>query len=62
MMGAFIATCLLQYLGVNYWFALIIVPILVGATGIGIERLFLKRLHGLDHLYGLILTFGLHSS
>src|ERR1700691_5961487 len=59
MMGAFIAYMLLQYLGVNYWFALIIVPILVGATGIVIERLLLKRLHGLDHLYGLILTFGL---
>src|SRR6202451_3078453 len=59
MMGAFIAYMLLQYLGVNYWFALIIVPILVGATGIVIERLFLQRLQGLDHLYGLILTFGL---
>jgi branched-chain amino acid transport system permease protein len=44
---------------VNYWFALIIVPIVVGATGIVIERLLLKRLQGLDHLYGLILTFGL---
>jgi branched-chain amino acid transport system permease protein len=50
---------LLQYLGLNYWVALIVVPILVGATGIVIERLFLKRLQQLDHLYGLILTFGL---
>jgi branched-chain amino acid transport system permease protein len=59
MMGAFMAYMLLQYLGVNYWVALIVVPILVGATGIVIERLFLQRLQGLDHLYGLILTFGL---
>jgi branched-chain amino acid transport system permease protein len=59
MMGAFIAYMLLQYLGLNYWAALIIVPIVVGATGIVIERLFLQRLQGLDHLYGLILTFGL---
>jgi branched-chain amino acid transport system permease protein len=59
MMGAFIAYMLLQYLGLNYWAALIIVPIVVGATGIVIERLFLRRLQGLDHLYGLILTFGL---
>ncbi|HXQ83893.1 MAG TPA: branched-chain amino acid ABC transporter permease [Xanthobacteraceae bacterium] len=59
MMGAFVAYMLLQYLGLNYWAALVIVPILVGATGIAIERLFLKRLQKLDHLYGLILTFGL---
>jgi branched-chain amino acid transport system permease protein len=59
MMGAFTAYILLQYLGLNYWVALIVVPILVGATGIVIERLFLKRLQNLDHLYGLILTFGL---
>ncbi len=59
MMGAFTAYLLLQYLGLNYWAALIIVPVLIGATGILIERLFLKRLQQLDHLYGLILTFGL---
>jgi branched-chain amino acid transport system permease protein len=59
MMGAFIAYILLQYLGLSYWVALVVVPILVGATGIVIERLFLKRLQNLDHLYGLILTFGL---
>ncbi len=59
MMGAFVAYLLLQYLGINYWLALIIAPILIGATGIVIERLFLKRLQQLDHLYGLILTFGL---
>jgi branched-chain amino acid transport system permease protein len=50
---------LLQYLGLNYWVALVVVPILVGITGIIIERLFLKRIQNLDHLYGLILTFGL---
>jgi branched-chain amino acid transport system permease protein len=50
---------LLQYLGLNYWAALVVVPLLVGATGILIERLFLQRLRELDHLYGLILTFGL---
>jgi branched-chain amino acid transport system permease protein len=59
MMGAFVAYLLLQYLGLNYWAALVIVPILVGATGIIIERLFLQRISKLDHLYGLILTFGL---
>jgi branched-chain amino acid transport system permease protein len=59
MMGAFTAYMLLQYLGINYWAALVIAPILVGSTGILIERLFLKRLQKLDHLYGLILTFGL---
>ena len=59
MMGAFVAYMLLQYLGLNYWVALIVVPILVGITGVVIERLFLKRMQNLDHLYGLILTFGL---
>src|SRR5579863_6436039 len=59
MMGAFVAYMLLQYLGINYWAALVIVPILVGLTGILIERLFLQRLQKLDHLYGLLLTFGL---
>src|SRR6204780_3301193 len=59
MMGAFTAYLLLQYLGLNYWAALVVVPILIGATGIVIERLFLRHLRKLDHLYGLILTFGL---
>jgi len=59
MMGAFVAYMLLQYLGVNYWAALVIVPILVGLTGILIERVLLQRIQKLDHLYGLILTFGL---
>ena len=59
MMGAFIAYLLLQYLGINYWAALLIVPIVVGVFGILIERLFLQHVRKLDHLYGLILTFGL---
>ena len=59
MMGAFAAFLLLRYVGIGYWPALVIVPFIVSATGIVIERLFLKRIQKLDHLYGLILTFGL---
>ncbi|MGB8754752.1 MAG: branched-chain amino acid ABC transporter permease [Pseudolabrys sp.] len=59
MMGAFAAYLILQYSGLGYWPALIIAPILVGATGIIVERLFLQWLYKLDHLYGLLLTFGL---
>jgi branched-chain amino acid transport system permease protein len=59
MMGAFGAWMLLQYLGIPYWGALLIVPIIIGATGIVLERLLLSRLYHLDHLYGLLLTFGL---
>ncbi len=59
MMGAFCAWFLLNKLGLNYWWALILTPIIVGATGVVIERLMLARLYKLDHLYGLLLTFGL---
>jgi branched-chain amino acid transport system permease protein len=59
MMGAFVAYLLLQFLGLNYWVALVVAPIVVGLTGIVVERLFLQRLYNLDHLYGLLLTFGL---
>src|SRR5215467_6071657 len=59
MMGAFVAYLVLQLAGLNYWAALIVAPIVVGLTGVIIERLFLKRLYQLDHLYGLLLTFGL---
>jgi len=59
MMGAFAAFLLLRHVGIGYWPALIVVPIIVGATGVVVERLFLKRIQNLDHLYGLILTFGL---
>jgi branched-chain amino acid transport system permease protein len=59
MMGAFVAWMLLTYFGINYWLALVIVPIVVGAFGMIIERLMISRLYHLDHLYGLLLTFGL---
>ena len=59
MMGAFTAYLILQYSGLGYWPALIIAPIIVGITGVIVERLFLQRLYKLDHLYGLLLTFGL---
>lgn len=59
MMGAFVAWMLLTYLGIPYWGALLLVPVIVGAFGIVIERLMISRLYHLDHLYGLLLTFGL---
>ncbi len=59
MMGAFGAWFLLNKLGLGYWEALVIAPVLVGLTGIVIERTMLRRLYRLDHLYGLLLTFGL---
>jgi branched-chain amino acid transport system permease protein len=59
MMGAFVAYFLLNKLGLGYWWALVITPIAVGATGVIIERFMLSRLYKLDHLYGLLLTFGL---
>ncbi len=59
MMGAFTAYLILHYSGLGYWPALIVAPIIVGITGVIIERLFLQRLYKLDHLYGLLLTFGL---
>jgi branched-chain amino acid transport system permease protein len=59
MMGAFCAWFLLNWLGVGYWPSLIIAPIVVGAFGILLERAFLRWMYKLDHLYGLLLTFGL---
>lgn len=59
MMGAFAAWMLLQYFGLNYWYALVLAPIIVGITGVIIERAMLRHLYHLDHLYGLLLTFGL---
>jgi branched-chain amino acid transport system permease protein len=59
MMGAFCAWLLLEQLGVGYWWSLLVVPVLVGVTGVVIERTMLSRLYKLDHLYGLLLTFGL---
>src|ERR1700751_2155834 len=59
MMGAFCSYFLLQYAGVGYWWSLVLAPIIVGAFGVIIERTMLSRLYKLDHLYGLLLTFGL---
>jgi branched-chain amino acid transport system permease protein len=59
MMGAFCAYLLVSKAGIGYWWALAIVPPVVGATGVIIERLMLSKLYRLDHLYGLLLTFGL---
>jgi branched-chain amino acid transport system permease protein len=59
MMGAFAAYLLLQHLGIGYWEALVVAPIVIGATGVLIERLLLQHLRKLDPLYGLLLTFGL---
>jgi len=59
MLGAFCAYFLLTKFGLNYWWALVIAPIVVGAVGVAIERTMLSRLYKLDHLYGLLLTFGL---
>jgi branched-chain amino acid transport system permease protein len=59
MLGAFCAYFLLNKLGLSYWWALVIAPLAVGASGVVIERLFIARLYKLDHLYGLLLTFGL---
>jgi branched-chain amino acid transport system permease protein len=59
MLGALMAYLILQFSGLGYWPSLIIAPILVGIVGILIERFFLQWLYKLDHLYGLLLTFGL---
>lgn len=59
MMGAFLAWIGLNYFGLNYWVMLIVAPLLVGLFGIIIERTMLRWLYKLDHLYGLLLTFGI---
>jgi branched-chain amino acid transport system permease protein len=59
MLGAFVAWFLLQYSGIGFWPALVLTPLVVAAVGIVIERVMLSRLYQLDHLYGLLLTFGL---
>jgi branched-chain amino acid transport system permease protein len=59
MLGAFCAWFLLTWFGIGYWLALVIAPIVVGAVGIAIEQLLLRHIAQLDHLYGLLLTFGL---
>ena len=59
MMGAFCAWMLLTWGGIGYWWALLLSPIIIGFTGIVLEKLFISKLYKLDHLYGLLLTFGL---
>jgi branched-chain amino acid transport system permease protein len=59
MLGAFAAWIMLDQLGINYWAALILAPLVVGVIGVVIERLFLRHLYKLDEIYGLLLTFGL---
>src|SRR5271157_4333012 len=59
MLGAYVAWLGMTYAGINYWLALLLAPLVVGSFGIVMERLLLRRLYDLDHLYGLLLTFGL---
>lgn len=59
MMGAFVAWMGLTYFGINYWWSLILAPLAVGVVGIILELTLLRRLYQMDHLYGLLLTFGL---
>lgn len=58
MAGAFVAWMGLNYLGLNYWLLLLLTPLVVGALGVLLERTLLRRLYGLDPLYGMLLTFG----
>lgn len=59
MLGAFVAWALLQFLGLGYWWALLLAPLIVGLFGVVLEKFFINKLYKLDHLYGLLLTFGL---
>jgi len=59
MMGAYVAWIGLNSFGINYWFALIVAPVVIGALGVVIERLLLRHLYRVDPIYGLLLTFGL---
>jgi branched-chain amino acid transport system permease protein len=59
MIGAYVAYVLLERFGINYWFALVLSPLVVGALGVAVERTLLKRLYKIDPIYGLLLTFGL---
>ena len=59
MIGAYVAYVALEKFGINYWFALIVSPLIVGALGVAIERTLLKQLYKIDPIYGLLLTFGL---
>jgi branched-chain amino acid transport system permease protein len=57
-LGAFVAWALLEYLGLGYWWALIVAPVVVGLFGVLMERLFLRKLYQVDHVYALLLTIG----
>lgn len=59
MLGAFVGWMLLNYMGITYWFALILVPIIVGIFGVIMERFLIRKLYHVDHIYGLLLTFGI---
>lgn len=59
MLGAFAAWIMLDKFGLNYWYALVLAPLIVGFIGVVIERIFLRHLYKLDPLYSLLLTFGL---
>ena len=59
MIGAYVAYIALDKFGIGYWYALLISPLVVGAIGMVVERLLLKRLYKIDPVYGLLLTFGL---
>ncbi len=59
MIGAYVAYVALDRFGINFWFALIVSPLVVGALGVVVERTLLKRLYKIDPIYGLLLTFGL---
>jgi branched-chain amino acid transport system permease protein len=59
MMGAFVAWMGMTYLGLSYWWMLLLAPLVVGAFGILVEKTMLRWLYKLDHLYGLLLTFGI---
>ncbi|MGE0418447.1 MAG: branched-chain amino acid ABC transporter permease [Acetobacteraceae bacterium] len=59
MMGAFVSWMLLNYVGIGYFPSLILAPLIVGIFGLILEKTIISRLYKLDHLYGLLLTFGL---
>src|SRR3569833_2370703 len=59
MMGAYVSWMLLTYLGLGYWWSLLLAPLLTGVVGIVLERSLIRRLYDKDHLYGLLVTFGL---
>ena len=59
MIGAYVAWIGLERFGINYWFSLLLAPLVVGAMGVVIERTLLKHLYRIDPIYGLLLTFGL---